>query len=205
MLKGWTTLYSWWVIELDELSGSITGGVKPRHGRLLRLPVSQISSRAPCSSSLFLPESYDKGSSADLLYLTETSAYELYLLTEGRVYRVQANQEQYLLDKCTRVFLLFHIEPKGAWGKGKRWALDDIFGIRKGHMTSSGWRIPSHGVFALPPLPMWMEGEQAEDWTWVLPRRARRLSGLQERGNHSMPKPSQPSLIASCSILCTSS
>lgn len=142
--------------------------------------------RDPCWSSLFLPESYNKGSSADLLHLAGTSAYELYLLTEGRVYRVQANQVQYFLDKCTRVFLLFHTEPKGAWRK--RWALDDIFGIQKGHVTSSGWRIPSHGVFALPPLPTWREGEQAEDWTWVLPRRARRLSGLQERGKSQHAK-----------------
>lgn len=87
--------------------------------------------RAPCWSSLFLPESYNKGSSADLLHLAGTSAYELYLLTEGRVYRVQANQVQYFLDKCTRVFLLFHTEPKGAWRKGKDELLMTYLGYGK--------------------------------------------------------------------------
>lgn len=80
--------------------------------------MSQVSSRAPCWSSLFFPESYDNGSSADLL--TVTSAYELHLLTEGWVYRVQGNQVQYLLDECITVPLLFHIEPKGERGKEKR-------------------------------------------------------------------------------------
>lgn len=75
--------------------------------------MSQVSRRAPCWSSLFLPESYGNSSSADLLHLTVTSAYELNLLTEGWVYRVQGNQVQYLLDECITVPLLFHIEPKG--------------------------------------------------------------------------------------------
>lgn len=93
--------------------GSITGGDEPRHGKLIRLPASQVSSKAPCWFPLFLPESYDKGSSTDLLHLTLTSAYELHLVTEGWVYRVHGNQVQYLLDECTTVLLLFHTESKG--------------------------------------------------------------------------------------------
>lgn len=57
---------------------------------------------------LFLLESYSKGSSADLLHLNVTSAYELHLLTEGWVYRVRGNQVQYLLDKCNNPFAFSH-------------------------------------------------------------------------------------------------
>lgn len=90
--------------------GSITVGVEPRHGKLLRLPMSQLSSRAPCWSSPFLPESYNKGSSSDVLHITN---FCLWTLSSHRRMGVQGNQVQYLLDECTTVLLLFHVEPKG--------------------------------------------------------------------------------------------
>lgn len=55
--------------------------------KVLRLPMSQVSSRAPQWPSPFFPESYNKGSSACCLHLTATSAHERHL-TDGWVYRV---------------------------------------------------------------------------------------------------------------------